>query len=633
MKKKLKLRSSALSLAAIFTLAACGSAGSEAASSLSATALALTPITVEYSDRDRSAEYDDNVQNIALSSESVTITEAGTYILTGSLANGQILVNVGDQDKVQLVLSGASVACADGPAIWVQNADKVFLTLADGTQNALSDGSAYTNTDLNACVYAEADLTINGSGSLTIAGNDNHGVYTKDDLTITGGTLAVTAVNDGLKGKDAVQIAGGTISITAGGDGIQSSNNTDAAKGYVAIDGGDLTITADGDGIQAETRLQVTGGNLNLTTGGGSANAPAHENNEKMGGFRGGTLPEGMQPGQRPERGDFTPPDGQTSPEGSGTPPTPPEDSQQQAAADTTETISTKGLKGVGSLLVTGGTITADCADDVLHTNGSAGIAGGTLTLQSGDDGIHADSALVISDGTIDIRQSYEGLEGQNITISGGEIAVTASDDGLNAAGGSDGTDPSGRQDPFAADADAFIAISGGTITVTASGDGVDSNGSLTVFGGTLYVNGPTSGGDSALDCNGSASVTGGTVIAVGAAGMAQGFGDSSTQYSFLVNLPASVEAGTALTIADSSGKTLAAYTPTKAYQSVCVSLPSLQKGAAYTVTAGGQSTTVTLESVATNAGGGMGGHGGGERPDKTGRPDRMQQPADTAQQ
>ncbi len=604
MKKKLKLRSSALSLAAIFTLAACGSAGSEAASSLSATALALTPITVEYSDRDRSAEYDDNVQNIALSSESVTITEAGTYILTGSLANGQIIVNVGDQDKVQLVLSGASVACADGPAIWVQNADKVFLTLADGTQNALSDGSAYTNTDLNACVYAEADLTINGSGSLTIAGNDNHGIYTKDDLTITGGTLAVTAVNDGLKGKDAVQIAGGTISITAGGDGIQ-----------------------------AETRLQVTGGNLNLTTGGGSANAPAHENNEKMGGFRGGTLPEGMQPGQRPERGDFTPPDGQTSPEGSGTPPTPPEDSQQQAAADTTETISTKGLKGVGSLLVTGGTITADCADDALHTNGSAGIAGGTLTLQSGDDGIHADSALVISDGTIDIRQSYEGLEGQNITISGGEIAVTASDDGLNAAGGSDGTDPSGRQDPFAADADAFIAISGGTITVTASGDGVDSNGSLTVSGGTLYVNGPTSGGDSALDYNGSTSITGGTVIAVGAAGMAQGFGDSSTQYSFLVNLPASVEAGTALTIADSSGKTLAAYTPTKAYQSVCVSLPSLQKGAAYTVTAGGQSTTVTLESVATNAGGGMGGHGGGERPDKTGRPDRMQQPADTAQQ
>lgn len=162
MNHKLKLRSSALSLAAVFTLATCGSSGGSASSSLPAGAFALTPITVEYSDRDWSGDYDENVQNITLSSEDVTISEAGTYILTGSyvtmarhrlppaeagtyiltgtLTDGQVIVSAGDKDKVQLVLNGASITCADRSAIVVQNADKVFLTLADGAQNTLSDG-------------------------------------------------------------------------------------------------------------------------------------------------------------------------------------------------------------------------------------------------------------------------------------------------------------------------------------------------------------------------------------------------------------------------------------------------------------------------------------------------------------
>lgn len=642
MDHKLKLRSSALSLAAVFTLAACGSSGGSASSSLPAGTLALMPITVEYSDRDWSGDYDENIQNITLSSEDVTISEAGTYILTGTLTDGQVIVSAGDKDKVQLVLDGASITCADGPAIVVQNADKVFLTLADGSQNTLSDGGAYSDTAQNACVYAASDLTINGSGSLTVNGNYNHGVYSKDDLTITGGTIAVTAVNDGLKGKDAVQIAGGTITIAAGGDGIQSSNANDAAKGYVSIDGGVITVTADGDGVQAETRLQVTDGNLNLTTGGGSANGAQHTGGMPGGGQRpemGGAPPEGMEPGERaemPEGGSFPPPDGR------GMQPTSTESALRQtadagstASDDTSaeEAVSAKGLKGVGSLLVTGGSITADCADDALHTNGSMGVAGGTFTLQTGDDGMHADGALVISGGTIDVQKSYEGLEGQSITISGGSITVTASDDGLNAAGGSDASGQNGRQDAFAADENAFITISGGNITVSADGDGVDSNGDLTVSGGALYVNGPTSSGDGALDYNGTAAVTGGTVIAAGASGMAEGFGDTSTQYSFLVNLPASVAGGTALSIADGSGKTLATYTPSKAYQSVCVSLPALKKGETYTITAGEQSTTVTLDSVAVNEGGGMGGHGGG-RPDKMngGGPGRQQpSPGSTA--
>lgn len=636
----MKIRSSALSLAAVLALTACGAAANQPLRQAEIPAANLTPIETAYSSRDISGAYDSNTQNITLSGESVTISQAGTYILSGTLTNGQVIINAGDIDKVQLVLNGAAIACADAPAILAQNADKVFITLAEGTNNTVSDGTAYTNTDWNGCIHAECDLTINGSGALTVNGNYKHGIYTKDDFTMTGGTLAVTAKANGINGKDAVQIKDGKITITADGDGIQSDKQDNAEKGYISIDGGTINITADEDGIQAETRLQVCGGTVTLLTGGGSANGRAHNNG--FGRFGGGQPPALPDGAQRPEGNPPEMPDGAQRPEGNppempdGTqrpagnplempggaqrsdgqqPPAMPDGTQQQAQTTTEETVSSKGLKSAGTLLITGGTITADCADDAIHTNGIAEITGGTMDLSSGDDGIHADDALFISGGSITIPKSYEGLEGHTVTITGGQMNVTASDDGINAAGGSDGTDS--WQDMFTADENAFIRITGGTVTVSASGDGIDSNGNLYVDGGTVYVSGPTDNGNGALDYEGEAVITGGIVIAAGSRGMAMGFSENSTQYSFLTSLPQTAEGNTALTVTDSSGKTLATFTPPKAYQSVCASLPTLQKGGTYTIKAGSQQTTVTLDSIAVNEGGGFspGHHGGGNRP------------------
>ncbi len=511
----------------------------------------------------------------------VTITGAGTYVLSGALENGRIIVNAGKEDKIQLVFRGVSVHCQDNAPLFIQQADKVFITLEEGTANAFSDGGAYTlgeeDANVDAPIFSRADLTINGTGSLTVTARDKHGIVSKDDLVITGGVITVTAGKDGLCGKDCVKIADGTFVIQAGSDGIQSDNAEEDGKGTVYIRGGSFDITAETDGIQAETALRIDGGSFVIKTGGGSANASTGQS------------------------GAFDNPWGQWG-MGSGS-----------TASDTS---SAKGLKAGSELVIQDGEFQVDSSDDSLHCNGSLRITGGKLTLTSGDDGIHADADVVISGGTIDIGKSYEGIEGATVTISGGTIRLTASDDGINAAGGNDGSSLGGRpgQNGFQAEGDDtgyFIKITGGDLTVNASGDGLDSNGALTIEGGTILVSGPTNSGNGALDYGGTGAISGGVIVAAGASGMAQGFSASSTQCSILYNFSSTVSGGSAFTLADGSGKVLVTFAPEKSYQSVVVSCPEMTLGETYTLTAGSQSITVTLSSVATSGGSGAGMGGG----------------------
>mgnify|MGYP001034479775 FL=1 len=304
-----------------------------------------------------------------------------------------------------------------------------------------------------------------------------------------------------------------------------------------------------------------------------------------------------------------------------------------------------------GSIYIAGGTFTIKSEDDSIHADGSCIIAGGTYTIAAGDDGIHASYDTIITDGSITITDSYEGIEGRRITVSGGIINLTASDDGINAAtgGSSDeqrmpggqqpqemrmpgGQKPSGMdmdnkgQAPAsrsASDDDVYIKITGGTITVNAGGDGIDSNGNLYITGGTVYVAGPTSNGNGALDYEGEASITGGTLIAAGSSGMAQGMGSNSTQCSMLVNLSETIAAGSVISLKDSSGNVLISWTSPKQFSSVVISTAELAQGSTYTLVTGDTQTEVTLSSVATTSGnagfgggfgdgfGGAGGRGG----------------------
>jgi hypothetical protein len=179
---------------------------------------------------------------------SVSITAAGTYTLSGTLNNGQIFVETDDEDPVVLILNGVNITNATSAPIYVSNADKVVITLAEGTENVVTDGDSYLFADAaatdaasaepNATIFSKADLTINGSGSLTVNANYNNGIVSKDDLKIVSGAITVNAVNDGIKGRDSIAVKDGTITINAGGDGMQANNDEDAEQGYIVIEGG-----------------------------------------------------------------------------------------------------------------------------------------------------------------------------------------------------------------------------------------------------------------------------------------------------------------------------------------------------------------------------------------------------------
>ena len=441
----------------------------------------------------------------------VTISEAGTYILTGSASNAQVIIDADTETKIQLVLDDLTLSCESSAPIYVRKADKVFITLADGSSNTLATTGEFVAIDdnnIDAVIFSKDDLTLNGSGNLTINSPYGHGIVSKDDLVVTGGTYTMTCAKHGLSGKDSVRILDGTFDLTVTKDGIHASNDDDENLGYIYI-------------------------------------------------------------------------------------------------------------------------------------------AGGTFTINSDDDGMHADSTLYIEDGTIDIQKSYEGLEGQTITILDGDIDIVSSDDGINAANGSgsnDSTDdkqskdgpgnppsgdnqmpgnpPSGDSfDPsdnsnnntdqpqgntpsgmggFDMDADesCVLTINGGTITINAGGDGIDSNGYFYMNGGTVYVEGPESNGNSALDYGISATITGGYFLSTGYSGMAQSFSSDSTQCSYMLTLSSNTSGTTTVTLTDADGRVLLSHETSKSYNSVIVSCPELEVGSTYTLTAGDTSQSITPTST-----------------------------------
>ena len=234
-----------------------------------------------FSNRDLSGDYDDDSVSIVLTGDSasadsdavsvsgsaVTITEAGTYILTGDL-NGSVIVNATKDDKVQLVLDGVNISSETFAAIYVAQADKVFITLADGSENTLSNGGTFTQIDDNnvdAVVFSKDDLTFNGTGTLTITSPAGHGIVCKDELVFTDGVYEIGASRHAVSAKDSIAIAGGTYSLAAYGDGIHAENDDDETLGSIYISGGSFQIGSADDGIHATTTVQIDGGSFEIS--------------------------------------------------------------------------------------------------------------------------------------------------------------------------------------------------------------------------------------------------------------------------------------------------------------------------------------------------------------------------------
>lgn len=474
-----------LSLALILVLTACASTEQSqldetSTPTTSATeqesntqAVATTSETNEmFTARDQDSTYDaSSATHITLANESVTIDQEGVYVLSGTLTDSQVIIDVADTQKVQLVLDNVNITATNTAPIYVKSANKVFVTLAEGSTNTLQTTESFVadgENNVDGVIFAKSDLTFNGTGALIINAAQGHGIVGKDDVVFTGGTYTVTAANHGVAANNSVRIADGALQIESGKDGIQVEHLEDSEKGFFYMENGNLAVVAAGDAISTSGILQIEGGMYTLTTGNGAESVALQSS---------GMMPGGMS---------------------------------AQQTTTSTDTASQKGLKSEREILINDGEFTIDTVDDSIHSGGDLTIETGNFSLKSGDDAIHADANVMLEGGDFYIPYAYEGIEGLAITVNGGNYEMITTDDGFNAAGGVDGSGVS-SDDPFATTEGAAITINDGTIKVVSDGDSIDSNGTLTINGGTLNLT-CNGNGNTAIDVNGTYTNNGGDV-------------------------------------------------------------------------------------------------------------------------
>ncbi|MGB7962490.1 MAG: carbohydrate-binding domain-containing protein, partial [Propionicimonas sp.] len=314
---------------------------------------------------------------VSITGDVITVSSPGTYVLSGSLSDGQIVVDSDAEGKVRIVLDDASVTSTTGSALVIEAADEAVVVLADGSSNSLADGTGYDTSAEdapNAALFSMADLTIGGSGSLTVTGNTNDGIASKDGLVILGGTITVTAVDDGIRGKDYLMVADGTVTVEAKDDALKSDNVADDTVGYVLINAGTVTLSAGDDGVHAEGDFAINDGELTVST-----------SNE---GLEGSTV---------------TIAGGETSV-------TATDDGLNATSGATTEGGGGGGggggMQSDGSLLtVSGGTLLVNAEGDGLDSNGTITITGGTTVVSgptgNGNGSLDSNGGLTMSGGTL----------------------------------------------------------------------------------------------------------------------------------------------------------------------------------------------------------------------------------------
>ena len=418
---------------------------------------------LEYSSRDTDASYDESSatrialseagasvsgDNATASGSTVTIAAAGTYVITGSSSNGQIVIDAPDDAKVQIVLDGVALSNGSGPCIYASNADKLFVTLAEDTANTLSDGSSWTlsgsEDEPDATVFCTCDRTVNGRGTRNVDATTHHGIHSTDDLVIAGGSLDVDAANDGLVGKDSVKIGGASVHVTAQDDGVKASNDDEEDKGFVLISGGNMDIDAQDDGIKATRLIKTSGGTVTVD----SQDDALHSDADLW--LDGGTLTiSAADDGVHAER------------------------SLWLAEGTLDITSSYEGIEG----------------QDILVTGGSSSIA-------YSDDGINA---AVASDETSseNTQADAQQANGQNRQTGTGQMPGQQSETGgtITITGGT--IDLVSTRQGDSLDSNGTIQIEGGTVTTSgaATGDSsvLDFETSGTISGGTFIGLGATS--------------------------------------------------------------------------------------------------------------------------------------------
>ncbi|QRQ80108.1 carbohydrate-binding domain-containing protein [Glutamicibacter protophormiae] len=329
-----------------------------------------------------------NAAAVSVSGGTVRISAAGTYRVSGTLGDGQLVVDAPAKDPVRIILDGAQITSSTGPAILVNEADEVLLHLAQGSSNAVSDAPDYADTGAdapNAAIYSMADLAIAGEGALTVEGNYQDGIASKDGLVLDSGRVTVAAADDGIKGKDYVLVLGGNCTVTAAGDGISSTNDSDADRGWLHQYAGQLTVSAGDDGLKAQTALSISGGTAVVSDSTEALEAADIH-------ISGGTV---------------------------------------------NATASDDGLNAAGAASPLGGGGGAQQAGDV-----HLAISGGSVTVNAEGDGLDSNGGIAISGGRIVVNGPAAGGNGSidangDVAVTGGVLAAAGSDSMAQGLGGS----------------------------------------------------------------------------------------------------------------------------------------------------------------------------------------------------
>ena len=487
-------------------------------------------------------------QGASFSDQTLTITQAGTYVLTGIGKNIKLVVEAADTDQVHLVFQNLTLE-GEGTLLQINKAQEVVISLAEGSQNALTESQASGDEEVKATIHSQVPLTLNGTGNLTLTALTKNALEVEDDLKVLGGTYTVKAANHGFKAEGALAIEAATLTIEAGKDGLHAEHDETTERANISLNPTQLSIAATEDGVDAGNELTIKGGTITVSQS-----------------------EEGLEARViRQLGGDVTiksSDDGVNASAGSSS-----KTSDTSATSKTTDASATSNTADTSS---SASQATTDSA--TASTSASQSTADPAATSQT-------DQA------NQDKNQTPPAPTAGQAPPQGGQPPQNGQGPGGMPPGGQEESDPSLQ-----------IILEGGTLTIDAEGDGIDSNGTVSISGGSLVVNGSVQGGNGPLDAAGDITITGGRVWALGTSDMLQGFAQGSTQASITANIAGT--AGQTLIILDAKGKEVARQTASKDFQAVIMSSADLVDGQTYTIQVEGTTQTATAALVTPVTGG-----------------------------
>ena len=501
-------------------------------------------------------------QGASFSDQTLTITQAGTYVLTGSGKNIKLVVEAADTDQVHLVFQNLTLE-GEGTLLQINKAYEVVISLAEGSQNTLTESQASDDEKVKATIHSQVPLTLNGTGSLTLTALTKNALEVEDDLKVLGGTYTVKAANHGFKVEGALDIEAATLTIEAGKDGLHAEHDETTELANVTLNPTQLSIAATEDGVDAGNELTIKGGTITVSQS-----------------------EEGLEARViRQLGGDVTiksSDDGVNASAGSS--------SKTTDMSTTSKTTEASATSNSADTSPSASQATSNSAD----TSSSASQAtSDSATASAPDSQATADSASAsqTDQANKDKNQTPPAPPAGQAPPQGGHPPQNGQGPGGMPPGGQEESDPSLQ-----------IILAGGTLTIDAEGDGIDSNGTVTISGGSLVVNGSVHDGNGPLDASDDITITGGTVWALGTSDMLQGFAQGSTQASITANIAGT--AGQTLIILDANCKEVARQTASKDFQAVIMSSADLVDGQTYTIQVDGTTQTATAALVTPVTGG-----------------------------